>query len=330
LRTQRWPRQSVFPFFVGRGRSGTTLFRAIFDSHSHLAIPGESHLPELFRRRRWYERSGFRADSFLEDALANEIIPTGWQIPHTVIREWMKANPPQDLADAIRGLFVLYAQQHGKNRYGDKTPQHVLHLPTIASLFPESRIVHIIRDGRNVALSFLDATFGPRSVEEVAVSWKRLVGAGRRAGAALGPSRYREIRYEDFLDEPEDSVRSLCAFLDLEFEDKMLQYHTRADAIISSAPHPEAHQRLRQPPTRTFRDWRREMSQEDVVLFEALAGDLLVDLGYERGAPSPPFRVQLYARSRRLRIEGERIARQGVRRVRKGIAHQAARAHFAR
>ena len=278
------------------------MFRAIFDSHSRLAIPGESHLQRFLRRQRQYERGVFQTGEFIDDVLASPPIRRWWGLPEKDLRDCLENPTPRDMADAIRRMFALYAQRAGKDRYGDKTPAHVLCLPTLASLFPESRFVHIIRDGRDVASSYLDAAWGPRSVEEAAIHWKRFVARGRRDGPALGSSRYMEVHYEDFLRDPDAIVRLLCDFVDLEFEESMLQYFERADNVIASNAHSESHQRLRRPPTTGLRDWRKDMPRRDLEIFEALAGDLLAELGYERALDHVSVPARISAGLQRARV----------------------------
>jgi Sulfotransferase family len=247
--------EPIFPFVVGCSRSGTTLLRAMLDAHPQLAVPPESHfalatdvrrLRRALRRERWF-------------AL--------WDLEAPDLRGL-------NVADAVRALFAAYAGKQGKPRYADKTPHYVSHLPELAGRFPEARFVHVIRDGRDVALSLREVPWGPDGVEEAAMHWRRRVLEGRAAG--LGPDRYRELRYEALVAGPEDELRSLAAWLDLPYDDAMLRYAERPLVV----PYPEHHGRLRQPPTPGVRDWRREMPPADVARFEAVAGDALEALGY--------------------------------------------------
>lgn len=299
----------VFPFFVGCGRSGTTLFRAIFDSHPNLAIPGESHfIVHLAPNRGRYESSaGFDTEAFLADLLPHPRFRL-WGLAEQEVRTALGEDTPSTLADAIRAVFALYAGDQGKGRYGDKTPGYVSHLPRLAGLFPEARFVHILRDGRDVALSYLDVSFGPETVERAALHWKRVVERGREAGALLGPDRYVEARYEDLLADPEGTVRSLCGFIDLEFHPGMFRYPERAAEVASGSAFPEAHGRLALAPTKGLRDWRSQMPPKDVVAFELLAGDLLSDLGYERSMTHAGVRARARVTGKRLRVEAGRLA----------------------
>jgi hypothetical protein len=297
-----------FPFFVGSGRSGTTLFRAIFDSHPDLAIPGESHfIVHLLPKRYRYERAaGFDVTAFLADLLPQPRFRM-WGLVDEDVRSALERDPPSTFADAIRKVFGMYAASRGKPRYGDKTPGNVSHLPELAALLPEARFVHIIRDGRDVALSYLEVSFGPDTVERGAIHWAKMVDRGRRAGARLGPDRYIEVRYEDLLDDPNTTVRSVCAFIELEVHPHTLRYPERAAAVASGSAFPEAHGRLMLPPTKGLRDWRRQMPPRDVAAFELLAGDLLADLGYERSLERAGIGVRARVTGSRLRIQARRL-----------------------
>jgi hypothetical protein len=163
-----------------------------------------------------------------------------------------------------------------------------LHIPLLANLFPESTFVHVIRDGHDVALSLRDIEeWGPSRVPGTAKYWVEHVEAGRDAGAALGPSRYLEVRYETLIAEPERVLRSVCEFVDLPFDAGMLSYYERADDVMADIALPHHHESIRKPPTAGLRSWQTEMAAEDVVAFEAIAGPLLVRLGYPVRSAAP-------------------------------------------
>ncbi len=285
-----------FPFIVGCGRSGTTLVRAILNAHPEMAVPGESYFVVwLGRQRRRYEAAGgFDQGSFFDD-LSGQAWFRRWGLPDDVVRVALADAAPAEFPDAVRALYRAYARQHSKQRYGDKTPIYVLHLPLIASLLPEAAFVHVLRDGRNVALSLLDAGWGPQRWEHAALHWKLQVERGRAAGRALGANRYCELRYEDLLDDPEGEVRTLCRFLGLEFDGSMLRYFEGAASLLSAEPYPHEHENLRLPPTKGLRDWRTAVPATEIAQFEALAGGLLTDLGYRRTTSILPLPARIRA-----------------------------------
>jgi len=257
---------------LGVSRSGTTLLKAMLDAHSKLAIPTESYfVPQL------WDRHGERPnrDELLEDLSRLERI-----------RQWGVEPPEPTFAEAIDAIYRSYAEGHGKSRYGDKTPLYMQRLDVLPRAFPEARYVHIVRDGRDASLSMLamrrKPRFNlsrPRGVGDFACAWQREIRDARRFGLT---HPYLELRYEDLVAEPEARLRDVCEFLGLDFEPGMLEYHRREDPALY-ADHP----RLAQPPVRDARSWRKEMHDEDAELFEAIAGDLLTELGYERAHPAP-------------------------------------------
>jgi hypothetical protein len=308
--TKSGPRFDVkpFPFFFGTNGSGTTLHRAIFDSHPDLAIPGESRF--VVRLADRYREQGFQPVRFARDLEKDERF-ANWGMDRVEIEAAMTDPSAVDYPDAVRRLYALYAAKQGKTRFGDKTQSNIHHLSLLAELFPEARFIHAVRDGRDVALAHTDGT----KIEQVALSWKRRVNAGREAGRELGPDRYIESRFEELIEDTEGAVRRICDFIELPYEPVMLTYYERADDIVSSTAVPDRHKDIFLPPTKGLRDWRRELSDDQVARFEALAGDLINDLGYERKFEKVP----MSARAAALRQVSMDSARYAVRRVKKVV-----------
>lgn len=316
---------TTIPIFVGSGRSGTTLVQAIFSSHPDLAVVHESQfVPRLARR---HHRPGRPLDlnRLLADLARNpDVGRMGVEV--SAVRERLRGHSALTYPDVVREVFACYAASRNKSRYGDKTPGYVLHIGQLADLLPEASFIHVIRDGRDVALSYMETRFGPRSPAEGALYWRDRVAAGRAAGRHLGPARYRELRYEDLLLDPEGEVASVCSFLDLDFHPDMLRYFRQGERLRAETADPSAHASLTLPPTGGLRDWRRDMDRSDVAVFEALCGGLLEDLGYERSFPSPDGRVRLRAlgawsawQQKRVATRLARLAR-SVRRRRPAVA----------
>jgi hypothetical protein len=308
-----------FVFFLGCGRSGTTLMRACFDAHPDMAIPTETHFP-LKPPAAWLDVGG-RPDAA---RMIADLEPQRWfegiGRERARLMEATGDEAPATYADLLRTFFRVYAVSEGKSRYGNKTPKHVYAIPALATLFPEARFVHIVRDGRDVTLSYLEQDFGPSDVRTAARLWRERVEIGRRSGEAR-PDRYVEVRYEDLLADPVKELSRLCAFADLPFDDAMLDYQEREQRRALGR---DPHRHLWKPPTKGLRDWRTQMSRADLVLFESIAGDTLRAFGYEPSglAPTVRDRVDLWAgdltesarrSAARLRLSaGKRRARWGA------------------
>jgi len=263
---------------LGVRRSGTTLLRVMLDRHSELAVPDESYfLPQIADRHR----GRIDVEAFVDDLRRVETLRE-WDVPVEEVRA--RLRPGTTAGEAVAAVYETYAARQGKSRWGDKTPMYMEHLGMLAELFPDARYVHLVRDGRDAALSFLSMPEGivtktwahPRSVADFACQWRSEVVAARGSGARVGPARYLEARYEELVAAPEQELRRICDFAGLAYEPEMLDYAGRVD--VSAKPHQQS---LAKPPTPGLRDWRGQMAPEDVHSFEAVAGDVLRELGYE-------------------------------------------------
>ncbi len=272
----------------------------MLDSHPELAIPGESNFIRSLwdGRRRYWSEGFFHPDRLLEDVVSDPNLAT-WGVPAEAIREAAPSRPDVGFADVVAAPFRAYATLHGKPRWGDKTPIYVLSMRHLAVLFPRARFVHLIRDGRNVALSYLEMRSFKGGIWEASWRWREWVSAGLRAGAALGSSRYLELRYEDLVDDPPGKLRDVCAFLGLEFVPSMLEYHrTARDRLEVPSDLERFHMNALLPPQRSTRDWREQMTRSDLEVFESVAGSLLTELGYERGLPTLPATTRVRGATR--------------------------------
>ena len=271
-------------FVLGVSRSGTTLLRVILDRSPGIAIPDESFFVPLLARRH---RGQVDVERFLDD-LSRISTLAAWGLAPAEVAPRLRGG--MKLREAIAAIYEAYAAKEGKPRWGDKTPMYMRHLPLLERLFPDAVYVHLIRDGRDAAASFLrmpEGTFTrtwahPESAGAFACLWRTEVAGGRELGRHVGPARYLEIRYEELVASPEAVVRSVCDFAAIPFDTAMLEYAGAVD--VSAKPH---QQRLRQPPTAGVRDWRSELDADDARAFEAVAGDLLAELDYELLDPPP-------------------------------------------
>jgi hypothetical protein len=278
---------------VGVARSGTTLLRLMLDAHPVMAIPPETHfIPKLVKALE--ERDGDPHD------VAFELITTHRRWPDfgldaAELRERLDRIDPLTAGDAMRAFYGQYADQQGKPRWGDKSPSYVRRMRRVSSALPEAHFIHLVRDGRDVALSQVEVDFGPDALSEVAQQWVDGIAKAHRQAKRVG--HYMELHYEDLVADPEPGLRRVCEFIDLEWDPAMLSYHEGAEQrmaevtrdfergsgpAIPAAVRAERHTRVAQPPQRKRAGrWRTDMSESDREAFEAIAGPTLAELGYE-------------------------------------------------
>ena len=304
--------RTPLPIIVGTPRSGTTLLRAMLDSHPDLAITPETYfLVGLAKSPRFsLSRSRFNRERFLEDLFSHPRFPL-WGLAEADVRNELAARTVSSYTEAFRVLYLLYANQAGKTRAGDKTPWYVRHIDFLHQLLPEARFIHMIRDGRDVALS------RGGGIVEGAIAWRTAVRGGRRAGARVGSSSYTEVRYEDLVRDPQGELRRICKFLDIKFDKAMLDYPKRATTVRAGFHRPDspAHTRLSEPPSLRRDNWEVRMSPADIAMFETIAGRLLDELGY----PSSNHEQAIVARLRTRLIVSSRFTRTFQRRALKRL-----------
>jgi hypothetical protein len=301
------------PFVVGATRSGTTLLRLMLDAHPGIAIPSETHfIPELVAAR---EKHAASREQMLELLTSHRRWGDFTIEPGELAERWARTEPLTG-PDAVRAFFRLYAEKQGKPdaRWGDKTPGYVKSMREIQGYLPEARFIHLIRDGRDVALSVLKQNWGPQSIEAAAEKWRSRVNRGRSQAPYLG--FYLEVRFEDLVLDTERELRRICDFIELDFDEAMLGYHETAEQRLQEKAralprvHGEAqsaekrlasHAKTFEPPNpKLIGTWRKRMDDSDRAAYEALAGDLLDELGYETETPNGSGRIHRPRRGPRL------------------------------
>ncbi|QBB70239.1 sulfotransferase [Pseudolysobacter antarcticus] len=284
------------PIIVGCGRSGTTLLRLMLDAHPALAIPPETGF--LDRAPTLSNVSTGLREALFDAVTQHPPKAPAWAdfgVDATTFREALDAVEPFSIAAGYRTFYRLYADRHGKPRYGDKTPMYCLHLRMIADVLPEARFIHVIRDGRDVALSLRQTWFSPGpDVETQARHWQHWVTTGSEQGK-LCP-HYLELRYEDLIFDPRTNLRRVCDFIELDFDERMLAYHHHASQRLSEhhARYDSAGQLLVSHERRLFNQrktseppdasrvyaWRTAMSADEAQRFAIIAGPVLRQFGY--------------------------------------------------
>ncbi|HEX8206300.1 MAG TPA: sulfotransferase [Solirubrobacteraceae bacterium] len=190
-------------FLVGAMGSGTTLLRLILDSHENIAIPPETGFMRAYDA---FKYAPFKASG------------RGW----TKRLGWKPAERDELLRELFDTLFKRYAEQHGKGRWGEKTPLHTWHVDDMARLFPEARFVGVIRHP-SASVSSNMRRFR-LALGRTGAHWTRYTGEIVRQAARHG-DRFALIRYEDLVLEPEPLLRELLDWLGEPWSDAVLSHH---------------------------------------------------------------------------------------------------------
>jgi len=210
-------------FLVGCSRSGTTWLQRLLSCHPRIKTGQESFLfcryigPQI---RAW--KGELSRESDAATASGRGGVGLSCYVEEAQFMEALEAYANELLSHVIGnidpgGLFL------------EKTPQHSLYLPEIKMLLPEARIIHLIRDPRDVVASLIAASrswassWAPGSVTKALNFWKRHVDAVRGSRASFSTRAFIEIRYEDLWYRPQESLAGLMDFLGLTWSSQAIQ-----------------------------------------------------------------------------------------------------------
>jgi LPS sulfotransferase NodH len=281
--SHRISRSTAPVFVVGCPRSGTTYLYHVLLSAGNFAIyRAESQVFHLLEPRFGdLSVAGNRRDLLAAWFKSRLFTATGLQ-PEPL--EQRILGDCRNGGDFLRIVMDEMAQKQEVKRWAECTPDHVLYIARIKQTIPEALVIHIIRDGRDVALS-MEKQGWPKQLPwdrmnrrmAGGVYWNWMVQVGQRDGAKLGAD-YIEVRYEDLVSNPREVLAHLSVFVDQE-----LDYDAIQRAGIGSVSRPNS----------SFREeggsgvfspvgrWKKFYSEEEAVMFEALVGQTLQELGYE-------------------------------------------------
>ena len=266
-------------FLLGNARSGTSLLSRMLNSHPRICVPYEAHIYNVF----WDYRDRYEplSDPDRRRMLIKDVLSM------RVCRDW--AQPPQvdDVMDRIKrhnfhGIFEAimdaWARIQNKPRWGEKTPHNGPYWRAINEGFPNAKFIHLVRDGRDCALSIINARFGPKLVYPAAIRWMRYLEVMNEMRQSLPADRVYELRYEDLLADSEKELRALCEYLGEEYAPSMLEYHAHKDNYMTDHRN---RANLKKPVlTNNTQKWRKKMSEADQQRFEAVAREQLERYNY--------------------------------------------------
>jgi hypothetical protein len=275
-------------FVVGAPRSGTTMLQQALNRHSQIAIPPETAFFTLLRRGRAGQRQHWartQADLGIELAL------------------------PDRLRDdsAYRHFYGEMARHYlgrlGRRditHFGEKSPEHRRRLTDIRRLFPDSKIVLIYRDGRDVALSLSKVPWMPADLYLNFALWLHYCRLQEQA-TRRERDRLLCVRYETLVAEPAAELRRVLAFLGLPYEPDVAEGAGNVEGV-PAWEHGWKRQALERISTSPVGRWRKELTPIQAAILERWGGHDLQSLGYElsTGGEQPLpwlFRLRVYARA---------------------------------
>jgi hypothetical protein len=279
-------------FSIGCSRSGTTLlYHMILSAGDFAVYRMESHVFTLLEPRFQPLTSNKNKQRMLNAWYQSRLFTRSG-----VDRELFESRVMAECrngGDFLRILMEEICRSQGVRRWAETTPEHILYMARIKETIPKALFIHVIRDGRDVALSWEKLSqIRPlpgdphRPAIAAAIYWDWFVSRGRKVGHALGED-YTEVSYEDLVIKPVEILKGLEPFIahPLDYD------RIRSVAIGSVAAPNSAYKGEKRSP---IGRWKTDFTPHELEVCEALIGRSLIDLGYETVTPAATKKMPAY------------------------------------
>jgi hypothetical protein len=275
---------SVPTFLFGMERSGTTLLSMMIGAHPLVAVP-------LATTGMWVDfakrlESGFNGLATQDDVvrLVDAILE------HERIRLWdaevdrdalLENLPLRNYGETVARFHAGYAHAKGKPCWANVDIATLDSMDQVNAWLQNARFLHIIRDGRDVALSHQTMPYGAGNVAECARAWVSRTTINTKMGRILGPARYMTIRFEDLVLDTRATLERICTFMGIPYDERMLRYDEMVEEKIPANRRWLWPAIARPPQQSKVGQWRQRMTRSQRIVFEGIANQALKDWGYE-------------------------------------------------
>jgi hypothetical protein len=262
------------------------MLRLMLNNHPNFAIPHETAFITIYHGKLQnygdLSQPG-NARRLLEDVSQHPMVKRGKLVadPDAIL-----SYPIKDYRDFVDAVFRAYADSLGKPRWGDKTPFYTPDIDILRLVFPDAKIVHLVRDGRDVVISQKSIEWMSSNLPKLIQDWRWKTTIAHKVGAVLTDD-FLEIRYEDLVRHPEENLRRICGFLDEVYDPTMLEYSEGAKGVVPEESLKWHRNSIRPPDPSQLNKWKTQLSKAERTIFEQLAGDTLDLFGYEREHLTP-------------------------------------------
>ncbi|PQP35627.1 hypothetical protein C6A37_01640 [Desulfobacteraceae bacterium SEEP-SAG9] len=268
-------------FIIGRSRSGTTLLQTMLDANPNLSVAPEClFIMNLYNKYKYCKWNRNKVLDFYNDLWLEKRLKT-WDLNKEKLRRDLLAlESRSNFRDYCKVVFKNYAELHGSEEaiiFGDLNHHYCLFVKELASVFPDAKFVHIVRDFRDNVLSHTKLTFESNNSSILAYRWKKYNKEVLKISHFL-ENRILRIRYEDLVIEPEKELMRVCTFLGVDFHSSMLEHYKNKRSSFSDPWQPN----IKKPINRNrLYAWKKEMSKTDVLKCEYICKDIAQLFGYE-------------------------------------------------
>lgn len=271
---------------IGTQRSGSNMLRLMLNQVHEIAAPHPPHILQVFMPLLYHYGDLSVSANFLQ--LATDICefvsanPVIWEIKMPTGPELAARCKKQTLIDLYSAIYEIHAEQHQATTWCCKSMANLYIIPEIEKNGLRPNYIHLVRDGRDVAASFKKAIVGEKHIYHLAHQWREDQEKSINYCAEYAPNRYIRLSYEDLLHDTEGTMRNLLARLEIPFDRSVFDFYKTEEAK-HTADAGKMWDNLVKPVIKTNTNkFLTQLTEEEILIFESIAGDMLDTLGYER------------------------------------------------
>ena len=268
-------------FIIGVGRSGTSLLQSMLHAHSQVTFLPETH---FFRNYIAYtsirqQMEKMPLPGLLQKLDEDEDLKRAG-IPASLLVEANRNSRP-DMVTLYDRLLSMYLGREGGRYVGDKDPRNIDHLQAIHRVYPSARVLHIVRDPRDVLLSRMKAAWSAhRPYWMHLLIYNAQFGKGRRLGQSLFGAAYLEVQYERLIQEPEQVLTQICNHIGVDYEPGMLAFGKAAEKLVDDREMQWKKEVLGPLMSQNMAKWKAELTPWQIRLTEKLCREPFIDFDY--------------------------------------------------
>lgn len=285
-------------FIIGNPRSGTSLLRVMLNSHSCIAAAPECGFMQWWysKYKDWKETDvdSLKVEKFISDVRTSKKIE-GWNLDFSKLNNQIIALRPKDYGKLCEAVFLSYAIHQDKDPgvIVDKNNYYIQHLQEIHSIWPDAKYIFIIRDGRDVACSYINLNsvrtespykpILPKDISSIASDWTSNNHRALDFMHDLPQEKGIIIRYEDLILNTSHTLNSICKLFDLKFEESMLTYYESSN-FKNDEPQITIdwkRKTLEKPDEKNIGKYKFQLTESEIRTFNKIAEDVLKQFNYE-------------------------------------------------
>lgn len=273
-------------FMIGTQRSGSNLLRLMLNQLPEVASPHPPHILE--RMMPFIPNNGPLSRNIIFTQLVEDVCrlvelnPVKWQGVVLDRKQVADRCRKRNLVAIYGAVYDLYAESQGAETWCCKSLANINYVAELERYFKRPKYIYLYRDGRDVAVSFSKAVVGEKHYYHIAKEWAATQELALKLRNQIGPKRFLSVSYEHLTSEPEATAHRICDFLGVAYRPAMLEYHL-TDEARRAASSSNLWGNVTNPVIKNnTRKYLSEASEQDVRIFESVAGHVLDVLGYER------------------------------------------------